>query len=208
MVEKISRDVRITCIYEGTSEIMEMTIARDRWQLHLKTRGDHYHEQARSLEALHGRHPNVGANFAALALHALAEILERARHAKLTRHQHILLRAGEWISYAESAAALARRAALAEQGKLPEKANQRFDSTALAAISRIFGRDACLRVGEDGLRWVAGCASGAAPAEIAGLASAINLPAVHQAQSGLIPDMDFVADVLYGRAMRSAGHAA
>ena len=32
MVEKISRDVRITTIYEGTSEIMEMTISRDRWQ--------------------------------------------------------------------------------------------------------------------------------------------------------------------------------
>ncbi|MDJ0961108.1 MAG: acyl-CoA dehydrogenase family protein, partial [Acidimicrobiia bacterium] len=36
MVEKISRDVRITTIYEGTSEIMEMTMARDRWQEHLK----------------------------------------------------------------------------------------------------------------------------------------------------------------------------
>ena len=48
MVEKISRDVRITRIYEGTSEIMEMTISRDRWQLHLKTRGQHYHEQARA----------------------------------------------------------------------------------------------------------------------------------------------------------------
>jgi len=33
MVEKIKRDVRITTIYEGTSEIMEMTISRDRWQL-------------------------------------------------------------------------------------------------------------------------------------------------------------------------------
>ncbi len=42
LVEKIRRDVRITTIYEGTSEIMEMTIARDRWQQHLKTRGDHY----------------------------------------------------------------------------------------------------------------------------------------------------------------------
>ena len=40
MVEKIKRDVRITTIYEGTSEIMEMTIARDRWQQHLKTQGE------------------------------------------------------------------------------------------------------------------------------------------------------------------------
>ena len=62
MVEKIRRDVRITTIYEGTSEIMEMTISRDRWQLHLKTRGQHYHEQARKFEALHASHPNVGAD--------------------------------------------------------------------------------------------------------------------------------------------------
>ena len=71
MVEKIKRDVRITTIYEGTSEIMEMTISRDRWQLHLKTRGQHYHEQAKKFEALHASHPDVGADNAALALHAL-----------------------------------------------------------------------------------------------------------------------------------------
>ena len=53
MVEKIKRDVRITTIYEGTSEIMEMTISRDRWQLHLKTRGQYYHDQAREFEAMH-----------------------------------------------------------------------------------------------------------------------------------------------------------
>ncbi len=60
MVEKIKRDVRITTIYEGTSEIMEMTISRDRWQPHLKTRGQHYHEQARRFEALHAQHPDSG----------------------------------------------------------------------------------------------------------------------------------------------------
>ena len=53
MVEKIKRDVRITTIYEGTSEIMEMTISRDRWQLHLKTRGQYYHDQARKFEQMH-----------------------------------------------------------------------------------------------------------------------------------------------------------
>src|SRR5512135_35844 len=84
LVEKISRDVRITTIYEGTSEIMEMTISRDRWQLHLKTRGQHYHERARELEALHAKNPNAGANIAALTLHALADLLERARLARLT----------------------------------------------------------------------------------------------------------------------------
>ena len=67
MVEKIKRDVRITRIYEGTSEIMEITIARGRWQEHLKSGGDYYHGRARELEALHAQHPDVGADIAALA---------------------------------------------------------------------------------------------------------------------------------------------
>ncbi|MEM8995536.1 MAG: acyl-CoA dehydrogenase family protein, partial [Acidobacteriota bacterium] len=49
MVEKIKRDVKITTIYEGTSEIMEMTISRDRWQQHLKTRGQHYRDAAAAM---------------------------------------------------------------------------------------------------------------------------------------------------------------
>src|SRR5579863_2909037 len=156
LVEKISRDVRITTIYEGTSEIMEMTIARDRWQLHLKTRGQHYHERARELEALHAKHPDVGADVAALASHALAELMEKARVARLTRHQHLLLRLGEWISYAESAGSLARRAALMSEGRLHQKAHRRFDAKALAALSRIFAREVASKVTEEGLRLAVG----------------------------------------------------
>jgi alkylation response protein AidB-like acyl-CoA dehydrogenase len=208
LVEKISRDVRITCIYEGTSEIMEMTIARDRWQLHLKTRGQHYHERARVFEALHTRHRDVGADLAAMSLHGLAEIMERARLAKLTRHQHILLRLGEWIAYAESAGALARRAALLKERSLPEKANPRFDAAALAAISRIFARDAALRVAQEGPRWIAASIPAGADADLASLEAELNWRAIQRAQAGLMEDMDFVADVLYGRAAKPATHAA
>ncbi len=203
MVEKISRDVRITTIYEGTSEIMEMTISRDRWQLHLKTRGQHYHEQASELEALHARHPNVGANVAAFAHHALAELMEKARVARLTRYQHILLRLGEWIAFAECAGTLARRAALLAENKLNEKANRRFDATALAAVSRIFAREAALKVAEEGLRWVCG-AGGISDAEMPAFEVSLGLPAIHRIQAGLISDMDSVADVLYARAAKPA----
>jgi alkylation response protein AidB-like acyl-CoA dehydrogenase len=203
LVEKISRDVRITTIYEGTSEIMEMTISRDRWQLHLKTRGQHYHEKARELEALNARHPNVGADIAALAHHALAETMEKARIARLTRYQHILLRLGEWIAYAESAASLARRAALLAEGKLHEKANRRFDASALAALSRIFAREAALKVAGEGLRWVCG-AGGISAADMPAFETSLQLPAIYCAQAGLISDMDFIADVLYARAVKPA----
>jgi alkylation response protein AidB-like acyl-CoA dehydrogenase len=206
MVEKIKRDVRITTIYEGTSEIMEMTISRDRWQLHLKTRGQHYHDEARKCESLHARHPSVGADTAALAFRALAEVMEKARAARLTRHQHVLLRLGELIAYAECAGTLARRARLKAEDKLNEKASQRFDSAALAAISRIFAREAALKVAEDGLRWVIG--AGGAEGENPLLETNCGLPAIHRAQAGLISDMDYVADVLYGRAAKKAVLAA
>jgi alkylation response protein AidB-like acyl-CoA dehydrogenase len=205
MVEKISRDVRITRIYEGTSEIMEMTISRDRWQLHLKTRGQHYHDRAKQVEALHAAHPNVGADAAALALHALAEVMEKARVGRLTRFQHILFRIGKWIAYAECAATLARRAALAAEGRLNEKANDRFDPAALAAISRIFAREAALLVAQEGTSYVVG-AGGLTEAEIPPFELAIGATAIHRAQAGLIADMDYVADVLYGRVKKPAAN--
>ncbi len=201
LVEKISRDVRITTIYEGTSEIMEMTISRDRWQLHLKTRGQHYHDEARKFETLHGQHPEVGANVAALALHALADIMERARVGRLTRYQHVLLRLGELIAYAECAGALSRRAALMADGKLNEKTSRRFDAIGLAAVSRVFAREAALKVAEEGLRLIIG-ASGVSEADTAAFETSLGLPAIHKAQAGLINDMDYVADVLYSRAAK------
>jgi alkylation response protein AidB-like acyl-CoA dehydrogenase len=198
MVEKIKRDARITTIYEGTSEIMEMTISRDRWQLHLKTKGQFYHDIARQLEQLNGRHPNVGADVAALGLHALAELLEVARIQRLTRHQHILFRVGEWIAYAESAGALARRAARAAEGTLDPKAHGRFDAAALTVLSRIFAREAAMKVGAEGLRWITATTSGTGNDAVE-LEKKVNLPAIYRAQAGLIADMDLAADILYGR---------
>ena len=207
MVEKISRDVRITTIYEGTSEIMEMTISRDRWQLHLKTRGQHYHERAQELEKVHARYPDVGADIAALASHALAEVMESARVGRLTRYQHVLLRLGELISYAECAGSLVRRTARLAEGKLSEKANRRFDAAALSALSRAFAREAAFKVAEEGLRLVTG-SGGVTDAEMGALETNLRLPAIHRAQAGLITDMDFTADVLYNRAARNAARAA
>jgi alkylation response protein AidB-like acyl-CoA dehydrogenase len=198
MVEKIKRDVRITTIYEGTSEIMEMTICRDRWQLHLKTRGQHYHDEARRFEELHTRHPKVGANIAALSLHALAELLERARVRRLTRNQHVMFRLGELIAYAECAGSLANRAARAAEGKLNPKADTRFNPEAHAAISRVFAREAAMKVAEEGMRWIVG-ADEINDSEMAEFEKKLNLPAIHRTQAGLIADMDFVTDVLYGR---------
>jgi alkylation response protein AidB-like acyl-CoA dehydrogenase len=195
-VEKIKRDARITTIYEGTSEIMEMTICRDRWQLHLKTHGQFYHEQAKQLEELHRQNPNVGGQVAAYCLHALAELLETARAQRLTRHQHILFRLGEWIAHAEGSASLARRAARAALGARNAKAHTRFTPDGLAALSRISTRDAAMRVISEGLRWIGGLVP---DSEAASLENKLPIRLINRAQVGLIQDMDYIADILYGR---------
>jgi len=200
-VEKIRRDVRITTIYEGTSEIMEMTIARDRWQEHLKTRGQHYHDRAAELEALDAEHPDVGAGIAALASHGLAEVLERARTERLTRNQHVLLRLGELVAKVEGAGALARRAVRAARGELNPKADRRFGVEALAAVSRVSARGAALAVAEGGVRLVVGSGDESTDAE--GFAAAAGIDRLHAVQAGLLADMDRVADALYGRGRES-----
>jgi alkylation response protein AidB-like acyl-CoA dehydrogenase len=199
LVEKIKRDVRITTIYEGTSEIMEMTIARDRWQQHMKTRGRYHHDRGDALEALDGAHPGVGAGTAALALHALGEVLEWCRTGRLTRQQHVLLRLGELIAYAECAEALSRRAARAADGALSPKADPRFDAAGLAALARVFARDAALRVAWGGLRLVRG-AGGADDDRLPELEAALRIHDIVAAEAGAIADMDAVADAIYGRA--------
>ena len=199
MVEKIKRDVRITTIYEGTSEIMEMTIGRDRWQHHLKTRGGHYHEMGKQLDGLHKEQPRCGAGTAALAAHAFAELLERARAKRLTRNQHVLFRVGELAAYVEGAAAFARRAARAERGELDPKSPTRFKPTTIATMSRVFAREAAQRVAVEGTRWVVGAESSVAPAEVQALEASAQLSSIYAAQAGLIDDMNEVGDALYER---------
>ena len=186
-VERIRRDLRITTIYEGTSEIMEWTIARDRWRDHLQTRGQYYAQMAASIDALQSRAPDVGADLAALAFRALNVLLERARVGRLTRNQHILFRLGEWIAFAESAASMARYAA---DGS--EKVSG-LEVPAIQAMSRIYARQAALHIATEGVRWIAGAQDATSVDE---LSAALALPAILRAQHGLLADMDLVAEAL------------
>ncbi len=197
MVEKIKRDVKITTIYEGTSEIMEMTIARDRWQQHLKTRGAFYSSLADELTSLGSAQPDSGAAAAGMAARALGVVMEACREHRLTRNQHILFRLGELVATVECAGALARRAAAAATGALPDKADTRFDADALGAMSRVFARHAALNTALEGTKLVTGGAD--APVDPAALMASIGIDGIYRAQAGAIADSDRVADVLYDR---------
>lgn len=197
VVEKIRRDVRITTIYEGTSEIMEMTIARDRWQSHLKSRGTHYATRAEELRALAASHPQVGAEAAALACESLGVVLAACQAGRLTRNQHILFRLGELIAYAETAGVFAERAAAALDDTRFEKTPTRFDGPTTAAMARVFAAEAAAKVILDGTRWVSGAAEPGSPALLT--LRSLSTDKVAASQAGLLRDMDTVADALYER---------
>lgn len=182
-VEKIKRDVKICLIYEGTSEIMEMTIYRGRWQEHLKSRGRYYLEQADKLDELHAKNPAVGAHASALALRALGAVMEECRVQKLTRHQHVTFKLGKLIAAVESAACFSRAAAADRYSE-----SVRFDKPAWQAMARIFARETALSIATEGLALVLGAAE-----QAGALSDAVNLDAVQAEQKGLISDMDLVA---------------
>jgi hypothetical protein len=164
---------------------MEWTIARDRWQEHLKTSGSFYGEWADRLEAAHAVRPEDRAGPAALAMRALATILERCRLDRLTRQQHVLFRLGELIAWAETAAVFAERVS-----ERPTEAIA-LDLPTRQALSRIYAREAALKVAADGLRW----SEGAGQSDPR-LADSLGLETVYRAQSGLLADMDFAAQEL------------
>jgi len=190
-VEKIRRDVRITTIYEGTSEIMQWTIARDRWRTHLQSRGEQTRKLAASLEGLHRESPDVGADVAAIAVRAVAETLERARVARLTRHQHVLFRLGEMLARAEVAANFARWAS----GRGRQGYQAFFAPSVVAAMSRICAREAALDVSAEAVRWLRGT-DAVADHEMPDLIRALGVERAQAAAKGLVTDLDAVARAL------------
>ncbi|MBN1960590.1 MAG: acyl-CoA dehydrogenase family protein [Deltaproteobacteria bacterium] len=185
-VEKIRRDVRITTIYEGTSEIMQWTIARDRWRLFLQSQGGFYRDLANSLDSLHAQTPDVGANIAALGIRSLHALFDRAREKRLTRHQHVLFRLGELCMQAETAATLARAAAGAARGPKPTANTHK-------AMARVYAREAAAKVVNEGIKWVRGCD---AQEDTTLLERNLRLSEINAAYSGMMADLDTIAHEL------------
>ena len=162
-----------------------MTIARGRWQEHLKTRGDHYHETARALEALDADDPEVGAETAALAHHALAEVLEACRAERLTRHQHILLRLGALIAQAR----VPRRSPgghRAATGELHPKAVRRLRAPRDRRRQPAQRPRCRADVATDAIRWVAGAEGG----DLQAFDERLHLASIYRSQAGLLADLD------------------
>lgn len=182
-VEKIKRDVKITCIYEGTNEIMEMTIYRGRWQDHLKSKGEYYLNLARECEELSKKITDTGLYETSLALKALNAVLEECRVGRLTRHQYVTFVLGKLISLAEHAYVFSKTAS---SETLSETV--RFDAQTYKAMARVFAKKTAFQIANEG----AGiCLS--ASEKASAILEKINLFEIEKRQYGIIQDMDLIA---------------
>ena len=135
MVEKIRRDVRITTIYEGTSEIQQEIIGLQRWKQYRSTKGGFYETMAARCDEVHVGNADVGAAVAAAALRGLNDIIGEANASRALGHQIIRFRLADVMCRCEIAGIMAEKAAqLATAGDA--------DAELFAAGSRVYARKA------------------------------------------------------------------
>jgi len=110
-VEKIKRDVKITTIYEGTSEILQLIISTFRWRESVRSKGLFYDSLAQEMDGVQERRSDIkAAMFAALA-RLLGRLFDEVHRAKLTREQHIMFRLASLTTLVETGGALCKKVA-------------------------------------------------------------------------------------------------
>jgi alkylation response protein AidB-like acyl-CoA dehydrogenase len=148
-VEKIKRDVRITCIYEGTSEILQNIIGMFRWKKTWKTKGEFYRSIAEEMGALHQNSDKAGCLYYGLAAKALNQTILLAHENRLTRSQHVMFCLADMMTYVEIGASLARKAAACGAGS-------DLQTQKIQAASRIFAAEVAQLVYQNMLKVLVG----------------------------------------------------
>ncbi len=190
-VEKIKRDVKITCIYEGTSEIQQNIISTFKWRTTVKSKGAYYGTMAQEMEALHASVPELNAATYAWAAKALNETIMFVHDHRLTKQQYIMFCLADMMSYVEVGISLARKA----KHLLQDSSSQ---AKKIVIMSRIFASEVAELVVRNTIKIVKG--TGVADEEIpASLKKKIDCSEFAASCSRLIKDMDAVADILFGR---------
>jgi len=145
-VEKIKRDIKITTIFEGTSEIQRNIIAMFRLRESVRSKGRYYADMA---DALEGLPETCGGPVLGRAVRALNTTLLAARKHKLTRSQHVMFLLADMMTWCEVGDALCRKAAQGDGGMRSAEFIQ--------AASRLFAQEALEIVHRQGLRIARGC---------------------------------------------------
>ncbi len=190
-VEKIKRDVKITCIYEGTSEIQQNIISTFRWKKTRKTKGEFYMAMGQEMQALDAAGAEVGGGLLGTAALALNQLVNVAHENRLTRNQHIMFQLADLMAHVEIGISFARKA------DALKKAEDR-EAGKIMAMSRVFAAE------------VAQLAASTIPVVLQGtglfddrqvddMLKSMAYDELTRGQKGVINDMDTVADILFER---------
>ncbi|MGE5255428.1 MAG: acyl-CoA dehydrogenase family protein [Hyphomicrobiales bacterium] len=190
-VEKIKRDVRITTIYEGTSEIQQNIISTFRWKKSRKTKGQFYGAMAAEMEQLEKTHPGCGGVFYGLAARALNHLIAVADMSRLTRQQILMFDLADLMAHVEVGVAVARRAAA-----LAAAGDPQVERAAL--VARIFAWEVCQLFERNSLRILSGTGEIDAAAVAESLAE-IRYSEFSGSYRNVIKDMDCLADIVFQR---------
>lgn len=190
-VEKIKRDVKITCIYEGTSEVQQNIISTFRWRTTRRTKGEFYGEMAREMASLHAELKDDGYRRYELAADLLNEAIDIVHTHRLSRQQYLMFALSEMMTQVEVGVAMARKTSRALRAQTPE-------AEKLSVMNRIFSREVAHRVSRKAIEIVigSGVLDDQAVLEFKAKTSLDELLYNHQ---GLVADMDRAADFIFAR---------
>jgi len=145
-VEKIKRDVKITTIFEGTSEIQRSIISTFRLRETVRSKGRFYLDMAEGLEKLP---PECGARIVARSIRVLNDLVLNTRKHKLTRAQYAMFLLADMMTWCEVGEALCRKAGTGQNnGRSPGF---------MKAAARLFAREAATKVCVNGYKIAQGC---------------------------------------------------
>ena len=185
-VEKIKRDVKITCIYEGTSEIQQNIISTFRWKKTRKSKGAYYETIAQDLEKYHGDCDQAGCQTFAACARALNRAIDFAHVNRLTRHQQVMFALADMMATVEVGHAMGRLAV------------SQADDISLAT-ARVFA-NTCARQVAEKARLIAWGSKGIDREAADGFVKSLDLPVLESSVRGVIDDMDRIADHIFERA--------
>ncbi len=190
-VEKIKRDVKITCIYEGTSEIQQNIISTFRWKKTRKTKGEFYAGIADEMDRLESECSDAGGRYISLAARALNQTIFLVNDHRLTREQFVMFNLADMMMHVEVAASLVRRAAsLASDGNA--------DAEKTCVFSKLFANEVAELSASNILKILLG--SGIfEPEKINSFLAETSHTAFTESYRSLVPCMDRAADIIFER---------
>ncbi len=179
-VEKIKRDLKITTIFEGTSEIQRNIISTFRLRTTVRSKGRYYRDMAEALDKLP---EESGARLVSDSIRILNEAIVNARKVKLTKSQYVMFLLADMMTWCEVGKALCQKAANYNgKERTPEF---------IEAVARLFAREVAEKVYLNGLRIAHGCEQ-----DMNGLVEKLSSLDLAQAMKANLSDMDLVAKEL------------